>query len=36
VHSTAARDYALTARLDQRHRVHLDFTELTRGKFVIK
>jgi hypothetical protein len=36
VHSTAARDYALTARLDQRQRVHLDFTELTRGKFVIK
>ena len=36
VYSTSARDYSVTARLDQQQRVHLDFVELTRGKFVIK
>ena len=36
VRSSAARDYSLTTRLDRQQRVHLDFVELTRGKFVIK
>jgi hypothetical protein len=36
VYSTSMRDYSVTAWLDRHQEVHLDFKELTKGRFIIK